>query len=193
MARPIAFDKDSVLDLAMTAFWKNGYNATSINDLVDATGLLRGSLYAAFKSKHGLYVAAIDHYFEQLNKTSFQLLLAPKPPLECITNFFNHLVEESRIDKSFKGCLLVNSLLEIPVEDEEVNRQVSDMAGNLSNMFKKLLSQAKKENTLSENSNVDELSEYLIASVYGLRVYNKTRPNSKQLTALVDNILSVLK
>ncbi len=193
MARPISFDKESVLDRAVSVFWENGYNATSISDLVDATGLLRGSLYAAFKSKHGLYIAAIDHYFEQLNKTSFQLLLAPKPPLDCITDFFNHLVEESRRDKNFKGCLLANTLLEIPVDDEEVNKQVSDMTDNLSRMFKQLLSQAKAEHTLYKKSNVDELSEYLVASVYGLRVYNKTRPGTKKLKALVTTILSVLK
>ncbi len=193
MARPITFDKETVLDSAMSIFWENGYNATSINDLVNATGLLRGSLYAAFKSKHNLYLEAINHYIEKIKASHLQILLGPEPPLDCIRHFFNHLVEESRTDKTFKGCLLVNTLLEIPVDDDEVNKQIRQMTNNLSSAFKQRLSQAKTEQTLSEKTNIDELAEYLVASIYGLRVYNKTQPGTKKLKALVSTILSVLQ
>lgn len=193
MARPISFDKSSALDSAMALFWEKGYNGTSISDLVDSTGLLRGSLYAAFKSKHGLYVAAIDHYYEQLTGTSLRSLQSSKPPLDRIKLFFMQLIEESQADTQHKGCLLVNALLENPVDDKEVNSRISGMFSKLSKTFEQLLKQAQEDHTLPEDSNAEELAEYLIASIYGLRVYNKTQPGRKKLKALVTNILSALE
>ena len=65
MARPAQYDRDKILDKAMQTFWEHGYHATSISDLVEATRLQPGSLYAAFESKRGLFLAALDHYAGQ--------------------------------------------------------------------------------------------------------------------------------
>ena len=68
MAGVKQFDRIDVLDRAMALFWRRGYEATSIQDLVDATGINRGSLYASFTSKKGLFLAVLDHYAEKLGK-----------------------------------------------------------------------------------------------------------------------------
>ena len=62
MARPIEYDRDKVLDKAMQTFWEQGYCATSMSTLVETTDLKPGSLYAAFESKEGLFLATLDRY-----------------------------------------------------------------------------------------------------------------------------------
>jgi TetR/AcrR family transcriptional repressor of nem operon len=79
MARVREFDTEAAVEAAMQVFWCRGYEATSVQDLVDATGVGRGSLYAAFGSKEGLYLAALDRYREQLAAPMLDAVRSGKP------------------------------------------------------------------------------------------------------------------
>ena len=79
MAGVKQFDRDDLLDHAMTVFWRNGYQATSIQDLVEATGVNRGSLYATFGDKRGLFLAVIEHYSDRFGKPVMAELNDPDP------------------------------------------------------------------------------------------------------------------
>jgi TetR/AcrR family transcriptional repressor of nem operon len=65
MARPKAFHRDEALDRALAVFWRKGYEATSVADLVKALGVNRASLYTTFRDKHALFLAAFDRYDER--------------------------------------------------------------------------------------------------------------------------------
>ena len=139
MARPIEFDREEVLRKAIGIFWQKGYSGTSIKNLVEATGLQPGSLYAAFGDKRGLFLAAIDGYFDDMQRRIFTLLHTDQTPIVRIETFFNRLVSDSVTDEQRKGCFLVNTLLEIPVHDQEINSRLQTMFGEVENEFRDVL------------------------------------------------------
>lgn len=193
MSRPAEFDRDEVLQHAMQVFWQQGYNATSVKDLTDATRLKPGSLYGAFKSKRQLFLEAIDVYFEQIQAFVHRTLHADAPPLVRIRNFFEQLMKECSLDRDVKGCLLVNTLLEIPAEDTQINRHVGQMFGFVETEFRKVLEEAIDKGELDPEKDPVALARLLVAGIYGLRVYNQTRPGKKALKSIVDALLSVLE
>lgn len=193
MARPQEFDHEEVLQNAMRLFWRQGFEATSIKDLTEATKLQPGSLYAAFKSKRNLFLLSLDEYFADLLAGVTQLMQADSPPLKRIEQFFNELIKESAHDKELKGCLLVNTLLEIPADDEEINNRVASMLQTIEQQFRSVLEQAQASGELAEDKDPAALASTLISGVFGMRVYNRMNKGKKGLNAIVDNLLSLLQ
>ena len=193
MARPTTFDRTYVLQQAINLFWLQGYNNTSIKNLVVVTGLQPGSLYAAFGDKRGLFLAALDMYFETMKYELFKVLHNDKPPIERLTDFFNQLVQESYSDQDRKGCLLINTLSEIPVNDIEINTRLQGMFSEVEQELKQLLSEAKTLGHISEQQDPETLAKFLLAGIFGLRLFNKTQPDSDSLKAIVKHLLSSIQ
>ena len=112
MARSREFDEDVVLDAAMEYFWNWGYEATSVRDLIETTGLTGASLYNAFGDKRALFRAALDRYVESSIGERIRRCEA-LPPREAVARFFEDILQRSLTDRQRKGCMLVNSALEI--------------------------------------------------------------------------------
>ena len=125
MARPREFDRDQVVDRAVEVFWRNGFAATSIRDLVEATGLNRGSLYHTFGDKAGLFEAALERY--RAGGPIRRLVAAADsgPPRQVIGEFFARLVELGASDTERRGCLMTNTAAELAARDERVAAQVT--------------------------------------------------------------------
>ena len=192
MARPATFDQQQALENAMQVFWRKGYASTSMRDLTDATHLQPGSLYGAFKNKRNLFLESLDHYFSILQKQVETLLESGESPLSRIRNFFNQLLSQSSQDKELKGCLLVNTLLEIPADDEEINHRVNQMLSHVEKEFQKVLQDAQQQGELSTDNDPEKLARLLITGIFGIRVYNRMNPNEQFLKETVDNLLSIL-
>src|SRR3954453_23402261 len=114
MARTKEFDREAALELALNLFWKQGYEATSIGQLVDATGVQRQSLYDTFTDKHGLYVAALDLYAQRISASLRETLSGRGSPLTRLRRVFRSVASEG------KGCMLVNSAVERGLADQAV-------------------------------------------------------------------------
>ena len=124
MARPREFDEDAVLDAAVQCFWKQGYEATSVRDLVAHTGITAASLYNAFGDKRSLYGRALDHYVEASIADRIRRCEA-LPPGRAIEVFFEEIVKRSLSDRDRKGCLLVNAALDVAPHDSGFRRVVA--------------------------------------------------------------------
>src|SRR6185437_343812 len=110
MARPREFDEERVLDAVMLTFWRKGFEATSAQDLVDATGLGRGSLYGAFSNKDGLFEQAILRYNGR-SRENVERLRQPGPAIERLRELFISIIDAD-IDAAEKpGCLATNSAI----------------------------------------------------------------------------------
>lgn len=192
MARPQQFDHDQVLRDAMSLFWNRGYEATSIKDLTRATRLQPGSLYGAFKNKRHLFLLSLDCYFADLEAGVICLMHADTPPLQRIHQFFAHLLKESARDKELRGCLLVNTLLEVSAEDAEINQRVTGMLQKVELEFRKVLEEARGSGELPAHKNTEALARTLISGVFGMRVYNRMNPGKKALQSIADNLLTML-
>ena len=118
VGRPREFDEEQVLAAAMEAFWRKGYEATSLVDLTAATGLNKASLYRVFGDKHQLFKSALQHYAQ----TEFQKVAAVvRSDVSPLTNL-RAVVDKITSDAgSEKGCMMINSLVELAPHDAEVN------------------------------------------------------------------------
>ncbi len=192
MARPPSFDHGQVLDKAMQLFWCKGYANTSIKDLTKVTQLQPGSLYGAYQSKRHLFIQSLDHYFENLYQGIHCILAFDEAPRKRIRRFFDFLLDQVEKDNAKKSCLLVNTLLEIPADDEEINKRVSGMFLKIEQLFCEVLREAKENGTLAADLKPESVAKMLMSGIFGLQVYNRMQPNQKALNDIVNNLLSIL-
>ena len=127
VGRPRQFDPDQVLDTAMEAFWANGYKATSLADLMEATGLHKGSIYQAFGDKHTLFISALRRYLEQMRAQKNAWLNGAESPLEGIRAVVHGMLDIADGDSPCpKGCMAINALIELAPHDPDVERILSE-------------------------------------------------------------------
>lgn len=192
MARPTQYDRDQALEASMQVFWRKGYNATSVKDLMDATGLQPGSLYGAFGNKHTLFLNTLEFYFtKQLTAVRSILHNEDAPPLERIRKFFDELLRESSGDREKKGCLLINTLLEAPLDDES-GRMAARMLRSVEKSLCAVLDEAVRDGYLGPGKEAALLAKILINGIFGLRVSSKMRAGSAETRRVVDGLLSLL-
>src|ERR1700749_1859559 len=124
--RPRSFDADVAVERAMNVFWSRGYHATALPDLLRATKLSRGSLYAAFGDKHSLFLLALDRYIADA-VTRIDVELDPrKEPIEALRSYLAGYVERTSGAYGKRGCLVIATAMELAGRDAEVNRRIAN-------------------------------------------------------------------
>lgn len=192
MARPIKFDQKKVLDCVVKLFWRHGYEATSMKNICEVTGLQPGSLYAAFGNKRALYLTAIDTYFEESIEVLLALLSGEDTPLQRVRKLFMHTVDDI-CRKDSDGCMLVNALLETPVDDEELRKHIAKMFRVLETAIRDVLVEAAACGELAPGKDPAIQATLLVNNIYGLRVYSKLQPKGSAMTEMVDDLISSLR
>ncbi len=192
MARPAEFDRSEVLNKAMEVFWRTGYNATSVTDLVQATDLKPGSLYGAFNSKRGLFLEVIDNYANRSLTRITQCIDESESAINAIHIFFKRITNEIECDKIGKGCLMVNTLLELATEDDEIRIRVTEYLGRIEEKLLITLELAKKNGELQPDADCVSLSKLLMTGIWGLRVLSTTRPDPSSYSGIIHYLLSAL-
>ena len=193
MARPAEFDRDRVLGQATQTFWDYGYCATSISRLVEATKLKPGSLYAAFESKEGLFLAALDHYATQTKARLRAALDAVENPVDGIENFFAQLVRAQAEVQPGRGCLLVNTVLELGRHNETVTAKAKGHLDEIEAMLCEALTHAQARDYLAADKSPKALAAFLITTIWGLRVLGGTGASVERADQVVVQALSLLR
>lgn len=193
MSRPRDFDLNAVLDAAMTTFWDQGYADTSAQDLVDSTGLGRGSLYNAFGSKHGLFEAALRHYDERTTLPNAERLEDPSRPAgERIRELLLSVVAEETADPAEqRGCLVANAAMELAGRDERITEAVRRTFTRMEEALALCVEHGVRDGEFSPGQDARETARYLLNAMYGLRVLGKTAGRTA-LTGIVDRVLAGL-
>lgn len=181
MARPKEFDPDEALDRAVELFWCKGYEATSIQDLVEALGINRSSLYGTFGDKHALYLAAIDRYCEDVVAPAVAELDHASKPLAAIRNLFLSLPARATRRRDRRGCLLCNAAVERAPVDAEVRAEVMGGLGRLGTAFRRALVRARDAGEIASSVDAAALADYLLSSYVGLIVLAKAGRKPAQL------------
>jgi TetR/AcrR family transcriptional repressor of nem operon len=192
MGRPIEYDQSKVLDSVVKLFWAQGYEATSMKNICEITGLQPGSVYAAFGSKRALFLTAIDAYFEQSIDNLKAILAGAGTPLERVRELFMYILGDT-CRKDSHGCLLVNTLLEAPADDAELRKRIATMFRRLEVTIKEVLVEAAACGELDAGKDPAIQAKLLINNIFGLRVYAKLQPNGPAMREMVDDLLSSLK
>ena len=194
MARTIEFNRDDVLHSAMTIFWQKGYSLTSIPNLVTATKLNPGSIYAAFDSKEGLFLETLEFYGSRSLATLQQFISDADSPLIGIRNFFDALINKPQ-EESKKGCLLVNTILEMSSHNATIQAQANKQLKAVETDLFDALTKAQNLGELTDQADLKSLAKYLMVNIWGLRVMAKTGQLNNKFEArdaLVDNIMKTL-
>lgn len=192
MARPREFDYEHVLDKAVEVFWSKGYESTSVQDLVDATGLHRGSLYAAFGSKQGLFLTVLDRYNNVVVSRLLEILETEASGRSAILAFFSAVVEHILSAGPLRGCLVTNSAVERGLSCPETAAKVGDCLQRIETGFLRSLLQSQAAMELDSGANLQALSRHLTCLLQGLLVVGKVRPEKAMLEDMVAVGLSVL-
>ena len=182
-----------VLDRAMRAFWSGGYEATSVQDLVDRTGIQRGSLYATFGDKRALFLAAIDRYDRVVTAKLLAALDEPTSGLEAIRRFFRLKIEWAVAANRPRGCLVTNSATELAPRDRGASTRVGAVLGKIEAAFHRAVVRAQRAGEIDPARNPRAVARFLTSSAQGLSVMAKTFPERAFLEDIVDVILAVLK
>ncbi len=173
MARSAEFDREAVLDRATMLFWERGYAETSICQLVEATGLKPGSLYAAFESKEGLFLSVLDRYAQLTRARIRAVLAAAADPLSGVEAVLQQLAD-SDAQEAQRGCLLVNSVLEVGRRNGRVQERIGTHLTKVEAMLCQALDQARAYGLLSPEKSPDALAKFLMATIWGMRVLGAT-------------------
>jgi TetR/AcrR family transcriptional repressor of nem operon len=192
MARPREFDETAVLDAAVQCFWQHGYEATSVRDLAEKMGITGASLYNAFGDKRSLYRRALDHYLAQSFGDRVGRFEGPLPPRRAIGAFFDEIIDRSLHDRQRKGCMLVNSALEVAPHDPEFQRVVSGMLKQVEAFFHRCVVAGQADGTISPALPADELAGLLLSVLLGIRVLARSRPEPDLLRGLVRPVFAIL-
>ncbi len=173
MAGVKQFDRNEALDRAMAAFWSRGYEATSIDDLVQATGIGRGSLYGTFGDKRQLFLAALDHYWNTVGMEMFSELADPDAR-HAIERMFDALIRRASNPKLPRGCLFTNTSLECPTSGDEIARKIAENMGQQETAIYQVLRKAQNDGTLNPAQDARALARFFLGVAWGINAVNKS-------------------
>jgi len=172
MAGVKQFDRSEVLDRAMALFWTRGYEATSIQDLVEATGINRGSIYGTFGDKKGLFLAVLDHYSEKIARPTMTALADPDPR-RAVERMFDSIIRRTSDPRFPRGCLNTNTSLECPTVGDEISRKIAERLGQQESAIYRVLRRAQAESSLDSTLDARALARFFTSVAQGLNVVNK--------------------
>jgi TetR/AcrR family transcriptional repressor of nem operon len=191
MARPREFDEDLVMDATIQCFWSRGYQATSMKDLVAKTGITAASLYNAFGDKRALFRAALDHYVKgSVGERIWRC--ESLPPRDAIGAFFGEIVNRSLSDRDHKGCMLVNSALEVAPHDAEFQEIIAGVLNRIERFFLKSIKAGQADGTITRSMSARNLAHHLLAVLMGVRVLARARPERALLEGAIEPALALL-
>lgn len=179
MARTKEFDREHALERAMQVFWRQGYEATSLADLLEAMGIARQSLYDTFGDKHALFLAALARYDERAI-TLRPCLASTGSVRRAFRELFEGVIEESDQSKR-RGCMGINSTVELARRDPAVAKFIAARQRGLEEQFFRLLERARQSGEIAASKDTRGLARFLVGALQGLRVAATADPNSAAL------------
>ncbi|SHF09215.1 TetR/AcrR family transcriptional regulator [Streptoalloteichus hindustanus] len=191
MGRTKQFDPDVALRAAMELFWRKGYEATSMRDLVECLGLGQGSIYGAFGGKRELYLKAVERYVEDARESLVTRLSTPGSPLEAVRGLVRYYAETALSDAERRGCLLTNTAVELPA-DEGAGRHVESGMEAMEVLIAATLTRARAAGELPADRDPVALARFLVTLFQGIRVMAKTPLRRRFVEDSVEQALAVL-
>ena len=187
--RPRSFDVEAAVERAMGVFWSRGYHATALPDLLRATRLSRGSLYAAFGDKHSLFLRALDRYIADALARMDIELDPRRAPVDGLRAFLAGYVDRTSGTNGRRGCLLVATAMELAGQDADVGRRIAGFFKAMEARVADALSRAKAAGKLADGVEPSSAAKILVCFVEGLRVVGKTAPTRTTSQATADALL----
>ena len=190
MPRSKQFEPEQALSSAMSAFWRHGYEATSMEDLMDCMGIGRASIYNAFGNKRALFLSALEYYV--CNGGALQGVRMPDSPRLAIVTAFRTIVERAVTGESCDGCLVVNTALELAPHDDEIAQIVNGIFVQQEALFRTFLERAMACGEVPQTLDPSRTAQALLALSIAVLVLARSRPDEPLLRSIEHQVQSLL-
>ena len=192
IGRPRKFDSEQALQAAMQVFWSNGYEATSLQDLIEAMQISKSSFYQTFESKHQLFQNCINHYQNSFIRDITEALNNAKSGRAFIEDTFYSLAVKAKPSGDRRGCLILNCASEFAQRDPVIAKLISKSIKQMTDVFLSAVKRAQQEGGISPHKKPLPLARYLLSSMNGLTAMIKAGANPREVKEVTQVILTAL-
>lgn len=195
MARPRSEPRDDLAVSAMRVFWRGGFASTSVDDLVKATGVSRGGIYADFGDKEGLLIGCLAAYREKYVDPALEILHSSEDGLTGIHAYFTHFIElHKQHGMPGPGCFFANAMTELAPHDEAVRTIVAQHMTDLRRAFRRAIEKAgTSAGARLSHTELSELAGFLATSSQGLWSYGRSILDVCELERFRNMLLKLLR
>jgi TetR/AcrR family transcriptional repressor of nem operon len=193
VARPRSFDQDAVLRAVRDQFWATGYAETSVDDILAATGLGKGSLYGAFGDKHKLFLRVFDDYCTAVTEAVRQAL--DGPDAGAYGRLRAHVLavaDATASDACLRGCLLAKATAERASQDPAVAARGRQTFEALEELIASCVAAAQRAGDIKADADPARLAGLLLAVLRGIEALGKGGSSPASLRAIAETALAVL-
>ncbi len=193
VGRPREFDVDTVLDAAMRAFWENGYESTSLADLMSATGLHKGSLYQAFGDKRSLFLQSLERYLETSTLRDNEIMATATSPLDGILKVVHTMIDLEVEEGCPTGCLAINSMVEMAPHDSDVQKVIAAHHQKHLEKIAAVIAAAQDAGELSKSRPPEIVASMMMTFMTGLATLANGPLDRDAAHQLIDEQIELLK
>jgi TetR/AcrR family transcriptional regulator, transcriptional repressor for nem operon len=186
------FNKDKVLEAASAIFQQKGYNGTSIDEILKATGLSRSSLYDSFKDKHSLYLEALEFYRNRETQAYESVAQKKLNGFQKLELLFKEVVNHLVTNPNDNGCLMVNAAAEMSKQCEKTSQVICNNKENVQELFASWLSDAESSKVITLSKPARTYSPFLFNALCGLKVMSQSGASRAELNNVVKVTLDAL-
>ena len=190
MGRNRKYDRQVVLDKAMGLFWQKGYQATSMAEMAQTTGLNTASMYKEFGDKDGLFEGALERYRGHVMSPRFKIL-TEAPNMRGVEAFLESVVSGAAKEE-YRGCLMVNHLAQKHAISSNAAEMIDDFNAAMEGLLESALRNAQAAGDLSSDKDPAGLASYLMCCVHGLVLYGRHQKKKSNISKLYNTILRAL-
>ncbi|WP_053377175.1 TetR/AcrR family transcriptional regulator [Paenibacillus sp. FJAT-27812] len=191
MGRTKAFEESAVLHKAMQLFWEQGYEKTSLNDLVEHMGIHRRSMYDTFGDKHSLYLKSLDRYGHMVGSQLEAGAKGAQTASQAIRFIFDFIIEGGE-DRPL-GCMFVNSAIELAARDEEVDAKAAKGFDHTEQLLVDIIRRGQQTGEFTADHDAQALAEHLHNTLLGLRVLVRTTVGKEKLHRIANFALAAME
>lgn len=191
MGRSRKYDRDDVLDRAVDLFWRQGYKASSVTDIVQATGMNTASMYKEFGDKDGLFEEALEHYRRHIIGPRIRML-TDNPNIKGVATFLQNVVNGAATPQ-YKGCLMMNHLAQIHSISPQAARKIDEFCGVMEGLLQTAIRNAQARNELPSGRDPAETASFIMCCVHGLVLYGRHPKKKQEIPRLYDVIFRALR
>lgn len=190
--RPKVFDREAALDKAMTLFWQHGYEATSLADLVEATGAKAPTLYAEFTNKEGLFRAVLDRYITRFaSKHEAQLFCEEKSVESALEDYFTEIAACFTSTDTLAGCFMINTSATLAASSRDIARTVKSRHAMQEQTLIQFLRQRQERGEIPAHCNPQALAEYINCILQGMSISAREGATFEQLMQITRTTLRI--
>jgi TetR/AcrR family transcriptional repressor of nem operon len=183
------FDEDALLEVALKTFWQNGFAATSMVDVAEATGVQRGSLYNAYGDKERLFLLAFERYASRFLGSVRHALSNPDPAV-ALTALFKGAIASMTEGAPSRGCLTTKTALELPLAGKAIEASVKQLIEDFTALIREALSAPAARRKLS--CDPDVAADLAVTFTRGLAVMERAYRNPRHLEKMSEQFVRIL-